>query len=353
MVLKPWAIDCFYSLLLYPHPHHHSDTTTSPHINQNTHPFPSLPFPSIAPLIAESKLTLGFSDRRWGTTLRSEIDRYAGSETFWTYKQETSGTGSENGGRPYAQRSIDMPCAANFSPVIGIEEACFRIEKQQKGVFLGGGVLGANHGVPLGVSNISSGTPAFDMGISDFMENAKCYFVRDFCFLLWMGCIHCLRYSSDFKANICSRKLALLCQKKAEMVYGFAARLRDNVRKSLRLPALYGDWIKKFDYPEKKADIRTVDGRIFKVKIIKIAGNYYLYNGWFDMVTSLKLPCNSWLVFQFEEALSSFCLIYFYQEVSLAPSEYFYYQPGHLKDRDNCMVLIQFKLHLFDIFSYV
>ncbi|MFS7936797.1 hypothetical protein Hanom_Chr05g00420001 [Helianthus anomalus] len=28
-----------------------------------------------------------------------------------------------------------------------------------------------------------------------------------------MGCIHCLRYSSDFKANICSRKLALLCQK--------------------------------------------------------------------------------------------------------------------------------------------
>ncbi|KAJ0504797.1 hypothetical protein HanHA89_Chr12g0463301 [Helianthus annuus] len=112
---KPRAIGCFYSLLLYPHPHHHSDTTPSPHINQNTHPFPSLP-----PLILESKLTLGFSDRRWGTTVRSEIDGYAGSETFWTYKQETSGTGSEIGGRPYAERSIDMPCAANFSPVIGL-----------------------------------------------------------------------------------------------------------------------------------------------------------------------------------------------------------------------------------------
>ncbi|KAF5760284.1 hypothetical protein HanXRQr2_Chr16g0751651 [Helianthus annuus] len=84
--------------------------------------------PSLPPLISESKLTLGFTDRRWGTTVhseigwgttvRSEIDRYAGSEAYWTYKQETSGTGSEDGGRPYAQRSIDMPYAANFSPVI-------------------------------------------------------------------------------------------------------------------------------------------------------------------------------------------------------------------------------------------
>ncbi|MFS8025723.1 hypothetical protein Hanom_Chr16g01478561 [Helianthus anomalus] len=69
------------------------------------------------------------------------------------------------------------------------------------------------------------------------------------------------------------------------------------------------------------------------------------------MVTSLKLPSNSWLVFQFEEALSSFRLIYFHQDISLAPSEYFYYQPGNLKDRDNCMVLIKFKLHLFNILS--
>ncbi|MFS7987579.1 putative DNA-binding pseudobarrel domain superfamily [Helianthus anomalus] len=70
-----------------------------------------------------------------------------------------------------------------------------------------------------------------------------------------------------------------------------------------------------------------------------------MYNGWFDMVTSLKLPCNSWLVFQFEEALSSFRLIYFYQDISLAPSEYFYYQPGHLKDRDNCMYVDRMFVH--------
>ncbi|KAJ0785405.1 putative DNA-binding pseudobarrel domain superfamily [Helianthus annuus] len=109
------------------------------------------------------------------------------------------------------------------------------------------------------------------------------------------------------------------------MVYGFVARVRNNDRKCLKLPALYREWITTFNYPDKNAVIRTVDGRIFKVKIIKIAGDYFLYNGWVDMVTSLKLPSNAWLVFQFEEALSSFRLIYFYQDISLAPSEYFYY----------------------------
>ncbi|MFS8006444.1 putative transcription factor B3-Domain family [Helianthus anomalus] len=128
------------------------------------------------------------------------------------------------------------------------------------------------------------------------------------------------------------------------MVYGFAARVRNNNRKSLKLPALYHEWIKTFNYPDKNAVIRTVDGRIFKVKIIKIAGDYFLYNGWVDMVTSLKLPSNAWLVFQFEEALSSFRLIYFYQDISLAPSEYFYYQPGASKDRDNCMDFVHHKM---------
>ncbi|KAJ0922050.1 putative DNA-binding pseudobarrel domain superfamily [Helianthus annuus] len=121
------------------------------------------------------------------------------------------------------------------------------------------------------------------------------------------------------------------------MVYGFAARVHNKDRKSLKLPALYGDWIKTFNYPDKNAVIRTVDGLIFKVKIIKIAGDYFLYNGWLDMVTSLKLPSSAWVVFQYEEALSSFRLIYFYQDINLASSEYFYYQPGNPWDRDNCM----------------
>ncbi|MFS8006453.1 putative DNA-binding pseudobarrel domain superfamily [Helianthus anomalus] len=129
------------------------------------------------------------------------------------------------------------------------------------------------------------------------------------------------------------------------MVYGFAARVHNNDRKSLKLPALYHDWIKTFNYPDKNVVIRTVDGRIFKVKIIKIAGGYFLYNGWVDMVTALKLPSNAWLVFQFEEALSSFRLIYFYQDISLAPSEYFYYQPGGSKDRDNCMYVSRMFVH--------
>ncbi|MFS7961076.1 putative DNA-binding pseudobarrel domain superfamily [Helianthus anomalus] len=114
---------------------------------------------------------------------------------------------------------------------------------------------------------------------------------------------------------------------KGEMVYGF------------KLPADYGEWIKTFSYPEKNAVIWTLDGRIFKVKVMNIAGDYFLYNGWLDLVTSLKLPSNSWVVFQYEEALSSFRLFYFYQDISLVLSEYFYYKLGNVKERDNCMVL--------------
>ncbi|MFS7924073.1 putative transcription factor B3-Domain family [Helianthus anomalus] len=82
---------------------------------------------------------------------------------------------------------------------------------------------------------------------------------------------------------------------KGDMVYGFAARVWKNNKKSLKLPADYGDWIKKFDYPEKNAVIRTLDGRVFEVKIFKLAGNYFLYNGWLDVVMSLKLPDHSWI----------------------------------------------------------
>ncbi|KAJ0532556.1 putative DNA-binding pseudobarrel domain superfamily [Helianthus annuus] len=84
------------------------------------------------------------------------------------------------------------------------------------------------------------------------------------------------------------------------MVYGFATRVWKNVKKSLKPHAGYGDWIKTFAYPEKDAVIRTLDGMIFKVKVMNLAGDYYLYNGWLDVVTSLKLPDNSWVVFQFE-----------------------------------------------------
>ncbi|MFS7976303.1 putative transcription factor B3-Domain family [Helianthus anomalus] len=127
---------------------------------------------------------------------------------------------------------------------------------------------------------------------------------------------------------------------KGDMVYGFAARVWKNGKKSLKLLADYGDRIKKFDYPEKNAVIRTLDGRVFEVEIFKLAGDYFLYNGWLDVVTSLKLPDDSWIVFQYEESLSSFRLYYFYQGISLAPSKYFYYKPkNNFKDRDDCMML--------------
>ncbi|KAF5810724.1 putative DNA-binding pseudobarrel domain superfamily [Helianthus annuus] len=129
------------------------------------------------------------------------------------------------------------------------------------------------------------------------------------------------------------------------MVYRFAARVWKNDKKSLKLPAGYGDCVKTFAYPKKDAVICTLDGRIFQVKVMNLAGDYFLYNGWLDVVTSLKLPDNSWVVFQYEKALSSFRLFHFYQDISLAPPNYFYYKPGNdIKDRDDCVVLknIQF-----------
>ncbi|MFS7960193.1 putative transcription factor B3-Domain family [Helianthus anomalus] len=115
---------------------------------------------------------------------------------------------------------------------------------------------------------------------------------------------------------------------KGEMVYGFAARVWKNDKKSL-----------------KNAVIRTLDGRIFEVKVMNLARDYFLYNGWLDVVTSLKLPDNSWVVFQYEEDLSSFRLFYFYQDISLVPSDYFYYKLGNVKDRGNCMYVNSLFVH--------
>ncbi|KAJ0469180.1 putative DNA-binding pseudobarrel domain superfamily [Helianthus annuus] len=121
------------------------------------------------------------------------------------------------------------------------------------------------------------------------------------------------------------------------MVYGFAARVWKNDKKLLKLPTDYGEWIKKFAYPEKNAVIRTLNGKIFEVKVFNLTGDYFLYNGWLDVVTSLKLSDNSWVVFKYEEALTSFRLFHFYQDISHAPSNYFYYKAGHVKDRDDSM----------------
>ncbi|MFS7961196.1 putative DNA-binding pseudobarrel domain superfamily [Helianthus anomalus] len=130
---------------------------------------------------------------------------------------------------------------------------------------------------------------------------------------------------------------------KGDMVYGFAACVWKNDKKLLKLPADYGDWIKKFDY---NVVIWTLNGRVFEVKNFKLAGDYFLYNGWLDVVTSLKLPDDSWIVFQYEKALSSFRLFYFYQDISLAPFKYFYYKPNNdFKDRDDYMYVNRLFVH--------
>ncbi|XP_021985841.1 B3 domain-containing protein REM10-like [Helianthus annuus] len=50
------------------------------------------------------------------------------------------------------------------------------------------------------------------------------------------------------------------------------------------------------------------------------------------LVDSLKIPSNSWFIFHYEEALESFRILYFYQDISLAPCDDFYYKPSGNKD---------------------
>ncbi|KAF5815743.1 putative transcription factor B3-Domain family [Helianthus annuus] len=81
-------------------------------------------------------------------------------------------------------------------------------------------------------------------------------------------------------------------------------------------------------------------GGPLKSKCSSLQATIFFYNGWFDVVSSLKLPDDSWVVCQYEEALSLFRIFHFCQDISLAPSNYFYYKPKNdLKDREDCMVV--------------
>ncbi|MFS7959474.1 putative DNA-binding pseudobarrel domain superfamily [Helianthus anomalus] len=53
---------------------------------------------------------------------------------------------------------------------------------------------------------------------------------------------------------------------------------------------------------------------MFTVKIFKIGGDYFFFNGWLDMIIALKIPSKSWLLFQYEEVLDCFRMFYFYQD---------------------------------------
>uniref|UniRef100_A0A251U648 Uncharacterized protein n=1 Tax=Helianthus annuus TaxID=4232 RepID=A0A251U648_HELAN len=65
-------LGCLCSLLLYPR--FTLITTPTPPLHPTS---TKTLIPSLPPLISVSKLTLGFSDRRWGTIVCSEIHRYA------------------------------------------------------------------------------------------------------------------------------------------------------------------------------------------------------------------------------------------------------------------------------------
>ncbi|MFS7928928.1 hypothetical protein Hanom_Chr04g00326541 [Helianthus anomalus] len=83
----------------------------------------------------------------------------------------------------------------------------------------------------------------------------------------------------DFETVSCN--VALLFSSltfKCESVSDSPVKLFDGLYfgKTYKLPAGFRDWIKKFAYPEKDAVIRTLDGRIFKVKVMNLAGDYFL-----------------------------------------------------------------------------
>ena len=103
------------------------------------------------------------------------------------------------------------------------------------------------------------------------------------------------------------------------------------------MPKQYQNWIQQFNYPIGNTKIRTTTGNVFKVKIYPLSnGRYYFYNGWCQLVDSLKIPSDSWLIFHYEEALESFRILYFYQDIALAPCEEFYYKPSGNEDYVVC-----------------
>ncbi|MFS8017708.1 hypothetical protein Hanom_Chr15g01383591 [Helianthus anomalus] len=74
---KPRATGLYvsFSSLSSLHRHHHSTPPLHPTSTK-------ILILSLPPLISDSKLTLRFSYRRWGTIVSSKIHRYAGSEVY-------------------------------------------------------------------------------------------------------------------------------------------------------------------------------------------------------------------------------------------------------------------------------
>ncbi|KAJ0548498.1 putative transcription factor B3 family [Helianthus annuus] len=119
-------------------------------------------------------------------------------------------------------------------------------------------------------------------------------------------------------------------------MYRFACYMDNNRRKCLVLPKKYKQWIKEFNYPVGFVQVRTTNGQVFEVKVYDLGNFYYFYNGWYSVVKTLKLQSGSWLVFQYEEALESFRIFYFYDNIAFAPSDYFYYRPNDAFDKPEC-----------------
>ncbi|KAJ0428606.1 putative transcription factor B3-Domain family [Helianthus annuus] len=128
-------------------------------------------------------------------------------------------------------------------------------------------------------------------------------------------------------------------------MYGFACYMDDNRRKCLVLPKKYKQWIKEFNYPVSFVKVQTTNGQVFEVKVYELGSVFYFYNGWYTVVENLKLQSGSWLVFQYEEALESFRMFYFYDNIEFAPSNYFYYRPNGAFDKPDAMHINRLFVH--------
>ncbi|MFS7930372.1 putative transcription factor B3-Domain family [Helianthus anomalus] len=128
-------------------------------------------------------------------------------------------------------------------------------------------------------------------------------------------------------------------------MYGFACYMDDNKRKCLVLPQKYKQWIKDFNYPMGFVKVWTTNGQVFEVKVYQLGNSCYFYNGWYSVVETLKLQFGSWLVFQYEEALQSFRIFYFYDNIVFAPSDYFYYRPNGDFDKLDAMHINHLFIH--------
>ena len=90
------------------------------------------------------------------------------------------------------------------------------------------------------------------------------------------------------------------------------------------LPEEYTEWVEKYKYPTGDCTIHTLDEKRFRVKVMHIAGKWFICDGWNHLMTTLNYPSVCNFVFEYESAINCFNMITFHQDAITAPGRFFY-----------------------------